>query len=624
MLQARLWKKQPGQFFCISTKSGTGKWKDNWFSRAELGEVEEFIQDNTDKDVYACPHGFSKKSRLKEYAIDPLMLYADLDECDPRKLAIRPTIAIESSPGRYVGYWLTNEAASEELNRRLSYSINADVSGWDRTQVLRVPNTRNYKYDTTPKVRLLWSDGPQYEVARLEKMVPAIKSTRGEDEDVNEDVGKLYKKYEKKLPIWVRRELLHGKPSAGKRSEVLWKLQNELLEVGMSRDDAFELLWASPWNKFKDRRNGEDQLWRELDKSVSQHFTTKPREERAEDAGDPMAFSPLKRSIADVDIENIDWIVPGWFARQEVTIVEGDPGLGKSYFVQMVAGAICDGVEVPCETKYTMPQGRVAYFDTENTASTVTKSRLVNNKIHHLENYWQEEDAFSVDDEERWSKVVDSLEELQPTLIVFDTINLYIGGADTYKSSETQQALSWFKKLAVRFNCPVVLLRHLTKSSGGGKALYRGQGSIAFTGTARIVLSVGLMPDDDSVRIVGVTKNNLCKHPRSLTYTIESLPDTLKMRNRSRLVWGEFVDMSSDDFISAPPTKEKNKDKDSAMKWLKEELSHGDVEIAKVEVMAEARGFSRTVINRAATELGVTKKTTGFGKTKKTLWSAGA
>lgn len=620
-MQARLWKKQPGKFFCISTKSATGKWKDNWFARDEFDEIEEFIEDNMDKDIYACPHGFSKKSRLKEYAIDPLMLYADLDEADPRKLAIRPTIAIESSPGRYVGYWLTDEPVTEELNRRLSYSIGADVSGWDRTQVLRVPGTRNYKYDTTPKVRLLWNDGPRYEVARLEKMVPAIKSGR-EDREINDDIGKLYKKYEKKLPIWVRRELLHGKPSEGKRSEVLWKLQNELLEIGMSRDDAFELLWASPWNKFKDRRNGEDQLWRELDKSVSQHFTTKPREERAEDEGDPMAFSPLKRSIADVDIENIDWVVPGWLARQEVTIVEGDPGLGKSYLVQMIAGAVCDGICIPSEVKYKMPQGRVAYFDTENTASTVTKSRLVNNGIKNLDNYWQEEDSFSVDDEERWTKVVDALEELEPTLIVFDTINLYIGGADTYRSSETQQALSWFKKLAVRFNCPVVILRHLTKNTGG-KALYRGQGSIAFTGTARIVLSVGTDPEDESVRIVGVTKNNLCKHPRSLTYTIESLPDTLKMTNRSRLVWGDFSDLSSDDIISAPPSKEKNKEKGAAMKWLKDELENGEVDVDKIERMAEARGFSKAVLGRAATELGVVKKTKGFGKNKKSIWCAG-
>src|SRR5690606_18198031 len=124
-------------------------------------------------------------------------------------------------------------------------------------------------------------------------------------------------------------------------SEVLWKMQNELLEIGMSREEAFDVLWVCPWNKFKNRRDGVDQLWRELDKSLEQHFTGYKKEQANDD--DPMAFNPLPRSMADVVMRNINWIVPGMFARGEVTIVEGDPGLGKSYMMQVCAGYIADG-----------------------------------------------------------------------------------------------------------------------------------------------------------------------------------------------------------------------------------------------------------------------------------------
>lgn len=615
ILQVKLWKRQPGKWFCISTKSLTKKWEDHWFSRGQFKEVADFINENADKDIYACPHGFSDKTRRKEFAIDPCLLYADLDECDPRDIEIKPTIALESSPGRYVGYWLTDEPASEGLNRRLSYMIGADVSGWDRTQVLRVPGTRNYKYDSPPRVRILWTDGPEYEVKRLEKMIPELKAVSGEE--INRSAARVYSRYEKRMPHWVRRELIRGKPVKGKRSEVLWKLQNALLEIGMSRDEAFDLLWVCPWNKFKDRRDGADQLWRELDKSLEQHFEGYAAKKKDDD--DPTKFNPLPRSIAEVEIENIEWLVYGWFARKEITIVEGDPGLGKSYLMQMIAMHIVDGKPVPSEHKLPPVMGRVAYFDTENTASTVTKMRLVENGIINQDNYWQGEEGFSVDDPEKWNAVIDALEILRPTMVVFDTVNIYVGATDTYRSSETQQTLTMFKQIAVRFNCSVVLLRHLTKSSKE-KALYRGQGSIAMAGVARIVLTVGQSPDDEDTRVVACTKNNISKKPRALTYRIDPLPDTLKLQNRSKFTWGDFVDLTSDDIVSVVPVK--NNDKEVATAWLKEVLSEGEqLDSARIERMAEARSISKTTLHRAADRLGVIKTVQGFGRAKRSLWS---
>lgn len=615
LLVHSLWKKQPGQYFCISTKSAaSGKWRDHWFKKDELNTIADFVDENLDKNVYFCPHGFTKTERKKEFACPPKMLYADLDEADPRKLELEPTIAIESSPGRFVGLWETDKEVPEALNRRLTYSIGSDVSGWDLTQVLRFPNTRNYKYHQTPRVRILWNDGPTYEVHRLEKMIPQIKNVMGDD--LNNEAAKTFKRYEKKMPRWLRRELIQGKPEAGKRSEVLWKMQNELLEIGMSREEAFDVLWVCPWNKFKNRRDGADQLWRELDKSLDQHFAGYQKSNDGDD--DPTEFNPLPQSMADVVMRNINWVVPRMFARGEVTIVEGDPGVGKSYLMQVISGHICDGKAIPSIEEYEPIQGRVAYFDTENTADTVTKLRLIENGVETLENYRQGEEPFTIDDEERWDRVAEVLEDFRPSFIVFDTINTYIGSADTYRSSETQQALGHFKKLAVQFDCPVILLRHLTKG-GKDKALYRGQGSIAFTGVARIVLLVGIHPEDQEVRVVASTKNNIGPHMKSFTYRIDPLPDTKKSRNRSKLSWGEFVDLTSEDIVSVAPIK--NKESESAVKWLKELLeSRGKTELSRIERMAQSRSISKTNIHRAADQLGIDKTSRGTGRTKRMFW----
>lgn len=614
MLMIDLWEGQKGQYFCISTKSLTGRWKDHFIRRGRWADAKNLINENLDKDLYMCPHGFTTTKRLKECSVDPCLLYADLDECDPRTLSLKPTVAIESSPGRFVGYWYTDRPATEELNRRLAYMIGADISGWDRTQVLRIPNTRNYKYPSKPRVKILWTDGPTYEVDTLEKLIPEIRSVRGEN--LEEEAAKIYKLYETKLSRWARRELFNKNVIPGKRSEVLWKLHNALLEAGMTRDESFKVLWVSPWNKFKERRNGADQLWRELDKALDQHF----QGFKADDTSEDRKWNPLPVPISEVQTENINWLIPGIIARKELTIFEGDPGLGKSYLVQMIAGLICDGKHIPPLPKYLAPKGRVCYFDTENTASTVTKARLEENGIENLQNYFQGEEPFSIDEEERWAIVVDRIEQLKPELVVFDTVNTYIGGTDTYRSSETQQAMSYFKEIAVRFNCGVVILRHLTKG-GKDKALYRGQGSIAFTGAARIVATVGRSPDDDDVRVVACTKNNISAPFKSFTYTIEGLPDTLKRTNRSKLVWGEIVDYDSDDILAAP-AKEKNQDKENAVKWLRETLENlGRVEFSKLLKMAEARSLTKSVLNRAGDTLGVVKDVDGFGKQRSSWWS---
>lgn len=604
-----LWKHQPGDFFFLATKSRTGKWRDHAIPKGDWDLVQQLLDDYADGDIYMCPHGFTSEAddprevrRLKENSVNPHLLYADLDEADPRDMALRPTIAIESSPGRYVGYWLTDAPASESLNRRLAYNVGADISGWDRTQVLRVPGTRNFKYSPPARVKVLWTDGPTYRIAKLERMLPEAPETGGLPEDVD-DVRTIYRRYENHLTRWARKELLEGNPKTGRRSEVLWKLQNELMEAGCSLEDMFQLLWVSPWNKFRERHGGEKQLRTELEKNLARRIAGKTAEK---EGGSAPAWDPLPMAIDKVERQNIDWLVPGLLARRELTIIEGDPGVGKSYLVQVISALICDGKRIPVFDPYQPPEGKVAYFDTENTASTVTKSRLEENGLQHLERYFQGEEGFSIDDEERWSMVVDRLRDLGPELVVFDTINTYIGSADTYRSSETQQAMGFFKHLASELNCSVILLRHLTKG-GTGKAIYRGQGSIAFTGAARIVATVGIIPDDENIRVVACTKNNLSKPFRSFTYTIEGLPDRGAQTNRSKLIWGDIVDISSDALITSPkergeePKRKTKSEKDLAEEMLKAALEEeGLVMVNRILKQAHGRSISRTAMYRAA------------------------
>lgn len=625
MLLQKVWKKQPGKYFCISTKDKLGKWTDRFFKKSDFEDIPDFIEDNLDKDVYWCPHGFSKPRRLREYAEIPKMLWADLDTVNPSELEdLMPTIAWSSSPGRYAGIWYIDDYMTEDLNKRLTYHIGADKGGWDITQVLRVPGTKNYKYPEAPKVKTLWSDGDDFTTKKLEKLLPKPKVVKKSESGL--DPTAIYKKYERKLNTFVRRELLNGKPKKGKRSEVIWKLAHSLIEAGMTREEAFELLRISPWNKFKGRRDGDIQLKRELDKALEQHLTVSvDNAELFEEEGDEEEKKPyvfFAQTMEDVEEENMDWIWYPYLARGEVTILEGDPGLGKSYLAMMVARDIADGKSMPSVRKLKPVQGKIAYFDIENSPGTVTKKRLASNNLINQRNYIQETYVFSVDDEETLDRVHAAIAQLKPTLVVFDTLNTYIGGADIHKSSETQQAFKNFVDIARRHNCAVMVLRHLTKGNKD-KALYRGQGSIAFTGLARVVITVGTHPDEgeEDTRVMAVTKINVTKPPKALTFTIKSLPDTLKDTDRSRFEWGDFVDLTSEDLVSVAPRTAQSKAKaESAEEFLTELLSRGPMKATAVIRAAEARSLSKKVIYQAADSMGIDKETSGYGKSRTAIW----
>lgn len=615
MIIPDLWSKQPGRYFCLSTRSPAGKWVDHFFTKDKFDGIRQFLREHVNDDIWFCPHGFNKRLRQKTVTEPPRLCWADLDEADPRTMEPKPTIAFESSPGRYVGLWVTTEPITESLNKRLSYSVGADKGGWDFTQVLRFPTTINYKYDAHPRVRILWDDGPVYTVAKLERMLPEEEV----EEESDEDAAELFKKYSKKLPPWLRRELMSGKPQPGKRSDMLWKIENGLLESGLSLDECFVLIKASPWNKFKGRQSEDDQLRRELEKIVSTHL--KSTKTKVNGTVAPIAEQRfLAKTMAEVEEEELDWIWYPYLARGELTILEGDPGLGKSYMAQIISGCIVDGRALPSnKPQGSKPtKGRIAYFDMENSAATVTKRRLLDNNVRNLKDYIQEESIFSIDDEEALNDVYEAMDEVKPTLAVFDTINSYIGKADTHKSSEVQQAFGHFRQIAQDFNCAVLVLRHLTKSSGGDKAIYRGQGSIAFSGLARVVMTVGQMPEDPETRVMAVTKINVTKAPKALCFTIEELPG-----DRSQFTWGEYVELTSDEIIANHKPKNGDARRDSleeTKQWLGAELEDGPLDVVRLKRMAEKRSISAKTLQRAATAMGIKTSYKGTGHDRQVQW----
>lgn len=625
MLITRIWANQPGKFFCLATKSGAGKFKEYFFSRSEFASVKQFLKDNQDHNIYFCPHGFNHRVRRKEEAVMPNLLWADLDFVDPRVIRPKPTYAIESSPSRFVGLWVTKQTVTEELNRRLTHFLGADPGGWDLTQLLRCPGTRNYKYASQPRVRVLWDDGDTYSIKRIDKLLPPEENP---DEGETLSAAEVYNAYEDRLPRWVRRELLARKiVSRADRSEMLWKLENACIEAGMTVDEAFAVIRKSAWNKFAGRRNEETQLRRELSKIVELHFKEKPRgaeklhrksdqeeSEAEKDTRGLFKFIPMSQ----IQEEEIDWLWYPYLARKTLSILEGDPGQGKSYMAMMVSGAIASGGTLPCKKKgKTLGHGPVVYFDIENNAASVTKVRLKYNGYDGMDNYYAVEQAFSIEDMDAIEEIYEYLEQIKPALVVFDTLNTYIGKADTHKASEATQAMNMFKQIADDFNCAVLVLRHLTKSTGS--AINRGQGSIAFAGSARVVMVVGVDPQDSETRVMAIVKGNLAPLPGGLSFRIEGMK-----KDRSKFIWDGFNDYTAQQVLDASSAARAEGGPGSgiqdAMEFLENTITGAPQAASRLFKMAERRSIERKMVERAASRMNVVVETKKIDGRKVEIW----
>jgi hypothetical protein len=137
------------------------------------------------REVYQCAHLLTARRRVKASAAPLTACYVDADGAKPVGNMPRPTAVVVSSPGREQYWWRLSRPVSpeegEDLNRRLAYAMAADLSGWDLTQLLRVPGTRNRKYLDAPVVELAHLSGDSYDPAELASSLPEVQGTRESD-----------------------------------------------------------------------------------------------------------------------------------------------------------------------------------------------------------------------------------------------------------------------------------------------------------------------------------------------------------------------------------------------------------------------------------------------------------
>jgi hypothetical protein len=255
----------------------------------ELDQVVDFCTNSGEKyEVYFCPQILKSNGRTKANIKYCTVAWADLDTCDPAKCLVRPSIEVESSPGRFQAYWLFEELAepevAEDISKRIAYyhkKDGADSSGWDLTQILRVPYTLNHKYTPPEKVKITHSkrnlyrqgDFVAYPEARGAEFVDMPPAEQFPDTDPE---ALLQSRRLKLNPVAF--QLLNEEPTrtnaAGEISwsEDLWRLMLLSFEAGLSREEVFVVARGAKCNKYARDGKPEAYLWKEVGRAYQKHM----------------------------------------------------------------------------------------------------------------------------------------------------------------------------------------------------------------------------------------------------------------------------------------------------------------------------------------------------------------
>ena len=225
---------------------------------------------------------------------------------------------------------------------------------------------------------------------------------------------------------------------------------------------------------------------------------------------------PQKRGIVpkrlrDIAVRPQQFLLHPFVPLQGITIVEGDPGSGKSFFTLGLACACATGkVLVLGDTHLKLGvSGPVFIFACEDAEGVVLErvSQICSGEVP--DNLFVVTDVFDLNN--ALSDIESLIVDNQPKLIVFDPIMSYMGAnTDIYRDNAVRSVLEPLNKLSVQHNTAVVLVRHLKKEKEGSTSIYHGVGSIAFSALARSVVSVH--KEDFGVSRIELVKSSYCSN----------------------------------------------------------------------------------------------------------------
>jgi hypothetical protein len=379
-------------YVCIATKNSkvpapAGFSQEFFKWPLEGPRMEKYINiKEKDHDVYFCVNELSRPERRKPNCLETDLIWADLDEVEPMSVqTVPPTIVIKSSATRYQALWKLNEKIdphfAETYSKRVAYSIGADVSGWDLTQLLRVPFTWNFKYDPPERVYLLSmpTETTPLPIANFFDFLPATEDEQPvPDEpipDLEFDVGQVLYKYRGQIHEGFSALFTQEPDENSDWSKLLWKLINMCFDAGMTREEVFLVVDKSACNKYARDNRPKTDLWRDV---------LKAERKREEVKITPLHDNPLVMPKL-VDESELTKTLIDEYREWATSATDAVPEYHDLCFFVMLSAIIATSVMLPLKNENRVPNLWGMVLGNSTTARKTTSMRMSLNLLNELD-----------------------------------------------------------------------------------------------------------------------------------------------------------------------------------------------------------------------------------------------
>jgi putative DNA primase/helicase len=319
----------------------------------------------------------------------------------------------------------------------------------------------------------------------------------------------------------------------------------------------------------------------------------------AEPAGDGLEVV----CVADVQAQTVRWLWPGRFALGKLSLIAGDPGLGKSMLSLTMAAHVSRGLLWPDRTE--CPAGSALLICGEDDIADTIRPRLeaagadlARVIVVTLARDKGKRRGFDLE-RDTAELLAKASAKTDCRLIVIDPISAYLGKTDSHNNSEVRGLLSVFAEGVARIGAAAVMVSHLNKGTEKGNALYRASGSLAFVAAARSSYVVAKDHDDPKRRLFLPTKQNLAPDGDGLAYRVvvgENGAPCLAFEP-------DPVTITANEALAAAPAGPQPRE--SAADWLRERLADGPVAVREILDESAENGIAEKTLRRAKSQLKV-------------------